>query len=169
MTGDEKFQELQELKKYDQEFLELLQQISVRPAMYVGKTDLQRISNLMWGYGWGFTHGRGRRSSFVAAGSPLDGFSCFVRLKFVIDHPAWGFERILLHEYEHDHAKAIAALPVLFEEFISKKYDEKISVFAPAFSKKLHEAIVNKYGADPLNSTRACGAPDCKECESFSD
>lgn len=149
--------DIQKSKQDDKEFLELLQMISVRPAMYVGKTDLRRISNLMWGYGWGFQHGRGRRGMFVAAGSPLDGFSCFVRLKFAIDHPAWGFERILLHQYEHDHKKAIAALPVLFKEFIEQKYDETISIFAPSFSEKLKQTIIKKYGTEQ-------GGPDCDEC-----
>jgi len=90
-------------------FLSLLDSISKRPAMYVGKASLKLVATYLAGYGHA-VGGSGEQES------PLAGWGKWIESRFLISHSAWHWSRILLHVYENDDA-AIKALPDLYRQF----------------------------------------------------
>jgi hypothetical protein len=51
---------------------------------------------------------------------PLQGWRCWIELRFGICDPAWHWSRILLHEFGSAQA-AIEALPALYDEFAADR------------------------------------------------
>jgi len=151
------------------QFLEITKKICMRPAMYVGIAKIRLITTLLLGISWGHDAGKreldlargGSHYSSIGGGKLVDGFWSWAMTQHDVPvyHSAWGLDRILLHFNDHDHMKAIAAIPVLYErfleekeEYVSKTYDEQ---------KEEHKArLLEKYGKD-------WGAPDCDECDGW--
>jgi len=89
----------------DEKYLELLESIAKRPAMYVGKVSIKDVSNFLNGYLMGRFDG----------GKPvqIESFRTWIETKFMISHPAWHWSRILLHCCGNDK-EAISSLPLLY-------------------------------------------------------
>ena len=114
----------------DNKFIEFINNISKRPAMYVGKINIHDVAHFINGY----IYGR------VDAGNPIfiRQWPRWVELKYMISSPAWNWSRILLHEHGSDMA-AIEALPALFQEFFEncpKTREELDKLHSDAFNKK---------------------------------
>ena len=130
----------------------------MRYEMYVGSDQMSLVISHIWCDSWGYDHGKiGRKAAMIGGGILIRGFSTWMRIKFVADHPAWGIERILLHYHHHDHKEAIKAIAVLYEEFLQVK-ENFLKKGYTELDKELHKAVCDKYGASQR-------APDCQECE----
>lgn len=144
----------------EQVFLNMMKRVCLRPAMYVGIAKLRLITTFFFGIAWGYDtahHQRDFLSTEIKEGL-WDGFGYWLMHKYYIDHPAWGMERILFHQYEHDHMKAITAIPTEYEEFLKHKKE-----YNRNFQEIRHLALTQlqaKYNAD-------YGAPECNECEAL--
>lgn len=146
----------------EQNFLNLLKQIAARPAMYVGIAKIRLITTLILGLSWGHDVGkRGSAFTSIGGGNLVNGFWSWAMTQFDVPyrHPAWGLDRILLHNYDHDHVKAIAAIPVLYEQWLDAK-DEWISQTIEQQDTEEKQRIIDTYGKD-------YGAPECVECDGW--
>lgn len=118
----------------DKKFLKLLEEISKRPAMFVGEVSISSISHFLAGYLIGRDDAKNRVMSVS--------WQAWIEFRFMICHPAWGWPRILLYKYGSDK-EAISALPDLYKEFLKK---------CPSEPEKLEELrrikFIEKYGAD---------------------
>jgi hypothetical protein len=113
------------------DFLEVLERIAARPAMYVGTTSLPRVANFIDGY----CHAMW---DLGCSPNPLDGWMRWVELRFGISHSGWSWTRILVHSFGTDDA-AIRALPALFKEFLSEKQRIGVDALLEQHRVKFHE------------------------------
>jgi hypothetical protein len=118
------------------DFLDLIDGISRRPAMYVGRVSLRAASHYLHGY----DHAS-EDAGF--APRPLEGWMRWVELRFLISHSAWHWTRILLHHYGTEEA-AFATLPVLYREFLS----DRARLTVDGIEAELRRSLLDAYGRD---------------------
>ncbi len=113
------------------DFQALLRSIAIRPAMYIGQCSIRSVSDYLSGY----CHAL---NDLGHAETPLDGRLRWVKLRFLISHPAWHWTRILMHIYGSDQA-AIAALPDLHREFRAERAVLGVDGIEAALAQRLIE------------------------------
>jgi hypothetical protein len=95
-------------------FADTLEHVCERPHLYVGTpVSLRDVWNYLMGYEHGWHDAEG-------GATPLDGMFEWMQMRFVINHTAWGVQRMLLNAYGSD-AEAIAALPGVYREFLADR------------------------------------------------
>ena len=129
------------------DYIALVNSIAKRPAMYVGRCSLRRVSAYLDGY----EHALG---DVGISETPLAGWGRWVELRFLISHAAWHWTRILLHAFGSD-AAAIEALPGLYREFLLQR--EALGV--EGIEAEHERRLMAEYGRDwyepPLTGTTA--------------
>lgn len=137
----------------EQKFTTWLEHLCLRPAMYLGVSELSRVEAFLWGFCFGFDLGNRNHVGAIGGWDFLSRFmSVWLRGHFQVNHPAWGFSRILLHHYNHDEQKAIRAIPELFKLYTESSFNSY---------EWMNARIHTVYGKDH-------GAPDCDQCEMIS-
>jgi hypothetical protein len=140
------------------QYLELLKAIAIRPAMYVGITDFFRVCTFLDGYTFAIEQTRRK----YGMPCPDYYFVSWLLKRFKICHPAWGWKRIIYHQY-HDHKKACAALPTLFQEYLDDVEKVGLDNFESWLDEGTNKEIREKLGMRiPIPNY---GAPDCNECK----
>lgn len=136
-------------------FLEWLQPVCSRPAMFIGRANIDQFVSFLTGYAYGFDQGSRRYYGHIGGWSTIGKFWTWLQLKFVVSHPAWGPSRILHHHFGHDDLTAIRAIPVLLEEYLRSSSEEDTYELLKA-------AIEEKYGPSEIGSF---GSPSCEICK----
>jgi len=95
-------------------YLDLLNNIANRPAMWVGNTDFFKVATFLDGYD--FAIGKTLGDLTLAPGHY---FVMWLKTNFLIEHPAWGWQRIVYHLAGHNHSTAISRLPILFNMYLT--------------------------------------------------
>ena len=127
------------------DFQALLDSIAKRPAMYVGRCSIRAVRHYLDGYCHALR-------DLGHTETPLDGWMRWVELRFLISHPAWAWERILLHVYGSDSA-AIEALPGLHREFLADRALMGVGGIEAAQEQRLIEEYGEPWYEPPATNT----------------
>jgi hypothetical protein len=118
-------------------FADTLDHLCARPHLYVGTpVTLREVWNYLLGYQHGWHEAEG-------GAIPLEGMFEWMQMRFVINETSWGAQRMLLHAYGSD-ANAIAALPVLYREFVA----DRAAWGMEGIAARRLEALRRRYGKD---------------------
>ena len=90
------------------DFADFLEGCCRRPAMYVGQQSIRLFAIFLEGYIFGICE--------CEQPNPLEGWQRWIEKEFSIRHAAWGWDRIILHEYGSDK-RAFEELPSLYKRF----------------------------------------------------
>ena len=92
----------------------MLKAVCNKPGLYVGTPRMRQVRAFLDGY-------------VIALGElqelsdyPLGGFLRWLQHQHGICHPAWGWDRILVHSAGSE-AEAIRTLPARFEQYLSER------------------------------------------------
>ncbi|MFB6814691.1 hypothetical protein ACFCV8_09100 [Streptomyces sp. NPDC056347] len=97
-------------------FLDLLDRLCRRPAMFTNAHTVESVSVFLTGYFIGVADGA--PEGLEAAG--YGGWMRWVEVRYGVFHPAWSWARILLHHHDDDRA-VLDVLPSLFREFLADR------------------------------------------------
>ncbi|MFF2011692.1 hypothetical protein ACFVWY_21790 [Streptomyces sp. NPDC058195] len=97
-------------------FLDLLENLCRRPAMFTGERTVESVSVFLTGYFIGVSH-----AAPEEPGLPMDsGWSRWIETRYDVFHPAWPWRRILLHHHADDQG-VFEVLPSLYGQFLAER------------------------------------------------
>ncbi len=88
----------------------MMKAVCNRPGLYVGSASMPQVRAFLDGYAMALTE-TGQLPDY-----PFGGFLRWLERKHCICHPAWGWDRILVHAAGSD-SEAIRTLPERFEQY----------------------------------------------------
>ncbi|MGW1430903.1 hypothetical protein ACWD6K_20085 [Streptomyces sp. NPDC002431] len=94
-------------------FLDLLEGVCRRPAMFTGAHTVDSVAVLLTGYVLGVAHGD-------PASPGIAGYLRWVEARYDVFYPAWSWTRILLHHHGDDRT-VLDVLPSLFRAFLAER------------------------------------------------
>ena len=137
----------------EEKFTEWLEHLCLRPAMYMGVQNLKLMEAYLSGFGYGFRLGKDNLLFCIGGWHLLSYFMHpWVHGKYSVNHPAWGFSRILYHFHEHNEEAAIRAIPGLFQEYLQQ---------GPLAYEAMREWCENRVRTEYNDEV---GAPKCDKC-----
>lgn len=105
-----------------EKFSDFLSAFCKRPAMFMGKKDIVSVWIYLDGYSKGVSNCL-NHWSMIGGWNVWDNFHTWLRCKYWDTSDTanyWSMEKVLFHNHEHSHAKAISAIPELFQEYLKE-------------------------------------------------
>ncbi|MFE7616550.1 hypothetical protein [Streptomyces sp. NPDC057496] len=102
----------------DARFLDLLDNLCRRPAMFTGERTVSSVATFLTGYYIGVSHSE--PGSGPPGRSPHEYWGRWVEMRYDVFDPAWSWGRILLHHHGDDQG-VFEVLPALFREFLADR------------------------------------------------
>ncbi|MFF9077720.1 hypothetical protein ACF1BP_33305 [Streptomyces sp. NPDC014735] len=100
----------------DSRFLDLLESLCRRPAMYTGERTVASVAVFMSGYFTGASHSEPAYPDHP----PYGEWNRWVEMRYDVFDPAWSWTRILLHHHVDDQG-VLKVLPSLFHQFLKER------------------------------------------------
>ena len=88
----------------------MIKRVCDKPGLYVGQPRMRQVRAFLDGYVMALDESR------ELSDYPFGGFLRWLEQRHGICHPAWGWDRILVHAAGSD-AEAIRALPATFDQY----------------------------------------------------
>ncbi|MFF8715941.1 hypothetical protein ACF07T_31585 [Streptomyces sp. NPDC015184] len=102
----------------DARFLDLLDHLCRRPAMFTGERTVASVATFLTGYCIGVSHSE--PGPGLLGRSSHEHWGRWVEMRYDVFDPAWSWSRILLHHHGDDQ-RVFEVLPSLFREFLADR------------------------------------------------
>ncbi|MFF9566192.1 hypothetical protein [Streptomyces sp. NPDC014685] len=104
----------------DARFLDLLDNLCRRPAMFTGERTVASVATFLTGYYIGVSHAEPEPGSGLLGHFSHEHWGRWVETRYGVFDPAWSWSRILLHHHGDDQ-RVFEVLPSLFRQFLADR------------------------------------------------